>query len=404
MKEIPTAPRCSIPLFFRSCFQLFFVVFLFFTLVDHLQAKVTGQCSNCHTMHNSQNGTNMVHVGTVGNYASWDGGQIDNGVSFDPMPNLLVSDCVGCHSSTSAQTIENIGSSRIPIVFNIGSAPTNPLAGGNFYWMVAEADDTKGHNVHGISDVDDNILESEGAPGQSQIGCSSAINSCHYSLSYAETTEGTPRKGGCQACHETKHHGIDPAAGDPEDANSGWYRFLNMTRHSLPDANRPVYGIEDDDWEQTLTSTDHNIYYGGFDSLGPGVSDPDENPETIGRFCAGCHDDFHASGHFLWAENGMGSPWLRHPADRIIPNSGEYTGVIGATYNTTVPVGKQTLVGYNPGEVENGDKVICMTCHRAHGSPYSDMLRWDYTNMQSHTTGDTDTNGCFFCHREKDDT
>lgn len=46
------------------------------------------------------------------------------------------------------------------------------------------------------------------------------------------------------------------------------------------------------------------------------------------------------------------------------------------------------------------DKVMCLSCHRAHGSPYPDMLRFDY-NMEA--GGGTSTDGCFKCHTNKDD-
>ena len=43
-------------------------------------AKITGNCSNCHTMHNSQNGSSM----------NFDGSTIPNEV-------LLRGTCLGCH-------------------------------------------------------------------------------------------------------------------------------------------------------------------------------------------------------------------------------------------------------------------------------------------------------------------
>lgn len=45
--------------------------------------------------------------------------------------------------------------------------------------------------------------------------------------------------------------------------------------------------------------------------------------------------------------------------------------------------------------------VFCLSCHRAHGSPYPDMLRFDYSEMQAGGGGATGT-GCFKCHSAKD--
>jgi hypothetical protein len=48
--------------------------------------------------------------------------------------------------------------------------------------------------------------------------------------------------------------------------------------------------------------------------------------------------------------------------------------------------------------------VMCLSCHRAHGSPYNDMLRWDYDGMVAGngSGGGNDGTGCFKCHSEKD--
>ena len=79
----------------------------------------TGSCSECHTIHNSQGNAAVAYKLNAGY----------NGFDSDLSPNemLLVSDCVGCHTSTGASTIVN----NVPIVFNTG-AFNNPLAGGNF--------------------------------------------------------------------------------------------------------------------------------------------------------------------------------------------------------------------------------------------------------------------------------
>jgi len=41
---------------------------------------------------------------------------------------------------------------------------------------------------------------------------------------------------------------------------------------------------------------------------------------------------------------------------------------------------------------------MCLSCHVAHGSPYADMLRWDYGTM---VAGGGGSGGCFTCHTQK---
>ncbi len=99
-------------------------------------ARVSGPCSNCHVMHNSQNG-DAVDPDGANQYLTIDG-------------------CVGCHSFKSSDTVRTLGSSSLPIVFNT-SQPSSPLAGGNFYWMVNQSDHRFGNNVQSIAGADNNI-------------------------------------------------------------------------------------------------------------------------------------------------------------------------------------------------------------------------------------------------------
>ena len=107
------------------------LVSFFLVFYGNGYARVSGPCVNCHTMHNSQNGTAMA---TKMNSTF-------SGFEKDSTPNnfLLVSDCLGCHSSAnSGEAISGIGA---PIVYTIGAEPAfgfddgthyHGLAGGNF--------------------------------------------------------------------------------------------------------------------------------------------------------------------------------------------------------------------------------------------------------------------------------
>ncbi|MCK9296538.1 MAG: hypothetical protein M0P70_15815 [Desulfobulbaceae bacterium] len=339
-------------------------------------AKVHGPCSACHTMHNSQGGQQMVEG--------------DKGTQ----ETLLVDDCVGCHSSSGSATIVDMGNGdRVPIVFNTveptypadGSA-SSALAGGNFYWVAQVGGDNKGHNVYGISSAD-SVLSGPAwtffAPGHS-----TSCSPCHDTLA----TENS----GCKGCHYPRHH----AGGTSEvaEASSGWYRFLGALPAMMADPTSfGVKGIEEENWEQNPAATRHNGYFGTSDVY---AKETFMTRFTIGQFCSGCHGNFHH-------EMNDGQPvdyngaWLRHPSDVVIPNSGEFTAMNG--YNPRVPVAKTNLVGMkNSATVELGqDVVTCISCHRPHGSPYPDMLRWDYDACVADT--ENDECGCFVCHTAKDD-
>ncbi|NOY40010.1 MAG: hypothetical protein GXO95_07255 [Nitrospirae bacterium] len=90
------------------CLALLVVLMLF----GEVRAEVSGVCSNCHTMHNSQGGVPM-------NYDS----------SSTPNQRLLRGDCIGCHAQNTASNIVN----SIPQVYH--SDPTD-LAAGNFSYVL----------------------------------------------------------------------------------------------------------------------------------------------------------------------------------------------------------------------------------------------------------------------------
>jgi len=343
------------------------IVFIFlvvFTFPYYILAKVTGPCVNCHTMHASQ--------------SPWPSGWS----SKDKLPGpwllaIMGSDpCVGCHTnSTDGKTIKEIGGVlRIPVVYNSSVEPSKPLAGGNFYWMVHNNDDTLGHNVWDICSPDSHHNT---APGITGIAPGCLISGCHVSLATDPDDPNNPLgKNGCQGCHVYPSHHED----------NGHYRFL--TGHQAP--NYYVEGIEDPDWEQNPTQTNHNIYKGttaGY-LTGAGLS-----YHSISAFCAGCHGLFHDE------MGGNGSSWLRHPSDVILPITGEY-----GDYDPINNYSNDAPVAYlDPSNPDRTSAVVmCLSCHRAHGSPYPDMLRWNYNEQIAGGGGVTGT-GCFRCHTQKDD-
>jgi len=354
-----------------------FVLLVVVLLPVFCHAAVTGDCSICHTMHNSEDGASVAYTFNT-----------SGGIDFSPIPikNLLKTDCLGCHSSDTAVTIIDNGGDQVPIVFNIVE-PTYPpdgsnistLAGGNFHWLL-EKGGAYGHDVYGISATV--FAPPSSAPGG--VARTGACVHCHGSLATTQS--------GCEGCHVGEHHlGSNAFA----DQTQGWYRFLGsvMRKNENPEGSpEGVVGIEADDWEQNPLAGQHNAYQGS-----PGVYTSYLESGSIDQKCAGCHGRFHS-------ETLGTSTWIRHPNNVAIPDSGEFVGL--TNYNPQVPVARPNLgvADANFSNIERGsDLVSCISCHRPHGSPYPAMLRWgyrDWPGTDSHTLQPA-FNGCAVCHTSK---
>jgi len=343
-------------------------------------AKVTGPCSDCHTMHNSQNGTDVVSGG--------------------PYQALTKGDCIGCHTGT------NDGTNNIPYVLQT-SAPTytfdgtkSTLAGGSFYWVddSGGADDAKGHNVSGIVDADTNI-------GQTPPG----FNSSDYTANGAVGTAWASNQLTCAGTYGC--HGDHTKSGNFE-AISGAHHADDSTidGSTVGKSFRFLYGIkgtEDSDWEYAASSSDHNGYWASDYNNGPGSMDS----ASINYLCAECHGNFHL--HAQIDDSTNGSPWLRHPTDYDMNNvsSKEYGSYPNTIYSSVsaagdyfvdVPVGSTTGAVNSKVLQASGDAIVlCVSCHRAHGSPYADLLRWDYSTCDAGQTTQSSDCGCFACHTGK---
>lgn len=326
---------------------------------------MSGVCSKCHTMHNSQDGAKMT-TGTT--------------LAQDYL--LRVAGCLGCHSDDPGTAVSSLYSA--PIVLHLNSAPlydprTNngeTLAGGSFYWVDNDggnAGDDKGHNVSSVVAADTTLSEPPGVETGTAFEGSNDID--------------------CGDCHLGGAHHYNEG-GDYATNTDGWangsspgasYRFLSGR----------IQGGEDADWEWTYGSADHNIYFSaGTTALGDVATD------TFQYHCALCHGNFH--GTYSDANDtgaGAASPWKRHPTDfKLSAATGtEYAAY--QTYEVESPVGStDTGITTTFSAVSDPDNVVvCTSCHRAHGSPYADMLRWTYDMDAGTNTG----RGCFVCHTTK---
>lgn len=364
------------------------VILCLFFLHIHVHAKITGLCVNCHTMHNSQNGTVMATYGAVGQ--PWKG--------TGPYPALTRGNCLGCHGMGTANKIVYLGNSDIPQVYHTDAS--GDLAGGNFAYITGAkgsgASDTKGHNVIDIGDTDDILTRPPGwncafPVSNNQLTCAGNYG-CH---GYRFKDQGTAS----EIMKGSHHRNIDGKCNTANDLYNS-YRFL-----------LGVKGLENtkERWQNNSPAS-HNEYFGattpmsGFNdcfkchALAPGSMNVSPSNNTISGFCGTCHDDFH----FVYGIGGdTSSPFTRHPTDVILPSSGEYSAY--TTYSVEAPVARTTVPDSISNIVKPGtDVVMCLSCHGAHATDYPDMLRWDYSGIIAGSSGTK--GGCFTCHTQKNQT
>jgi hypothetical protein len=144
----------------------------------------------------------------------------------------------------------------------------------------------------------------------------------------------------CLSCH------------DPN--NNGNFRNLKTEINGIP---TPVRAIGDPEYQK-------NVYISG-----------------MNQFCGACHKRFYGDGNTRGADG-----WIRHPVG-IAVSSAENAD-FGWWSQVSNKVTQAELPSGDPNN-QAGAQVFCLTCHRAHASPYSDAMRWDYGNGAG---------GCLECH------
>lgn len=342
------------------------------------QAKVKGHCSTCHTMHNSENGSVLISGGT--NQA------------------LLRQDCVGCHTGDNSDSDGgHIGEGGTPFVhytddvdnYGIWGITGTTLAGGTFHFI--DSDGNTGHNVTGIDISGGPGIIPPGYNTGETLGIADAAGDIPGDGAWSENDQVTcAGTYGCHGNHDTSnefeavhgghHQGVNGGAIDPSpDSNTtpaAGYRMLVG-----------IAGYEDSDWEYQPDSSHHNQYYG---STTPGQQ---SDPSTINYLCAQCHGQFHSPVTNLSNEVGGSSPWLRHPTEYSMKETGEYANY--SEYLPATPLASTEISAIVSTVTFVNDTIVsCISCHRAHGSPYYKSMRWDYA-------GDSSGGLCVNCHSSK---
>jgi hypothetical protein len=206
-------------------------------------------------------------------------------------------------------------------------------------------------------------------------------------------------------CHGTHNVGENSDAGingfHHRGAGKEGYRFLQLkegvaTPVAIPGKGSPT-------WEYNggfgPDQDDHNVYSEGTES---------HDDAGISRYCATCHTEFHGTN-----TQDVALSWIRHPTEELIPDTWAYNITNSYSQHPVAftdadilanSIEPDTAYGWGGGEVDVMGKarVMCLSCHHAHGSAYDDLLRFPYEPdndagivQQAGTTMDY---GCLGCH------
>jgi hypothetical protein len=394
---------------------------------------IIGDCADCHTMHNSQQGANVAQVydPATGTYST----------SVTPLQNLLKLDCIACHASPDATSALYAlpGGSIVPQV----AQPTDAnLAGGNFRY--SSVDGRKGHNVIDLTAADASNANQLEPSGLAVFGAPPGMTKAHYHGETGANGRGVFTTGGgaafdaftcagARGCHGTRSQllsgstvdngtdnvyvgtyrtGIAAVSGAHHNSFDGAKTDNGYTAAETPHSGATIaagyrfipglkaYGNEAARWKN-VDANSHNEYFATDgntvgEAASCGVCHNEGHDDGTGNFglgtrmainsslkvpgndmsgfCATCHGVFHSAG----TENGTSGAFLRHPSDWVIPSGSEYAAY--TSYDITAPVARPSVVAAADAGVAPGtDMVMCLSCHAAHATEYDYMLRGDYT-------------------------
>ena len=308
-------------------------------------AAVSGVCSDCHTMHNSQGGVPM-------------------GLAT-PQSALLLNDCLGCHTTTESDPFDAKG---YPFV-KLGSATDSNCLAGGFFQTDADAGDNNANENHDI--------------GAKAVPAGFSDSETTW---YTGTTDGLGCAG-TNGCHgnETDLDDMAAISGGHHDPTA--YRILyvgadGVVGYGAKDYEELIIKTPTTTPETTIGDTQNvNIYSAG-------VNDP-----SISELCAKCHGNFHNETGST-EDCGSKSPWIRHPTDVDIPTTWD---IADPSYTLNGDDYKHNPVGYDNAtyNATSGRMATCLSCHRAHGTANADLLRWAYTTQDAGNGADY---GCLGCH------
>ena len=337
-----------------------------------------GECEGCHTVHNSQGGTPLTSTA--------------NPVGMANANLLLGSDssstCLSCHAAPeSAPTGHHV----MTVPFLQTTLPAGMTPGGDFTWLAKSYTWTSGspptpggsegqRHGHNVAATDYGIFSDTRttvAPGGTYPATSLGCISCHdpHGRSRMMDTAGNFSTTG-KPIRTSGSYGEDPdgrfAVGAYRILGGAGYRPLSLP--GVPQfTNRPMIAASPVTYNRSEGVPGNQVRV----AYGRGTTD----------WCTNCHTGMHGGG-------AAGS--FQHPSDRAIGST------IAANYNAYIMTGNMTgngttaftsLVPFQHTNLSQnsvlatfrplrsgpmgGDRVTCLTCHRAHASGWDSALRFN---------------------------
>jgi hypothetical protein len=303
-------------------------------------------CDACHSMH-----ATTIASGATANSVLLKGSDAS-------------STCLNCHESTDGKG------------YHISSPDGSATGqGGDFYWMKNDYTATirgtvntshaatHGHSIvatdFGFAADSDNLTAPGGSYDATKLGCTS----CHDA--HGQVNGGT-KNGSLPISASGSTSTADAEAG----SILGNYRLLG-------DAVYLAGGVDDQ----------HAFTNGAPVAVGRNITGASYNAQVdygsgMSEWCANCHGDFlGAADNMHPAGNGVDLGSYVGNYNSYVA-TGDFTGTQDIAYDALVPfergtalrseLNPQSTVGPNA-----NSNVMCLTCHRAHGSAFEHGTRWD---------------------------
>ena len=292
-------------------------------------------CDGCHSMHNS----------------ATDNPRSGSATAADLMKGSDASStCLNCHSGSAGS-------------YHIATPNGGTMSqGGDFFWVKTDYSYTSrgtslatstgqshGHNIvaadfgYAVDTV--NATAPGGSMPANTLGCTS----CHDP--HGQVNGGTDN--GTAAISVSGSYG---AAAPADGSIRGNYRILGDNGYKQITSGAPIATADG--------SSGLKVQYG----------------QGMSSWCLSCHSAFNDNANM-------------HPTNVPVPMatynsykaSGDFTGVVATAFDALVPFERGIADGSDPalavtstvGVEDATDQVMCLSCHRAHGSAFENGLRWD---------------------------